>query len=604
MIHGGRDGKPGRAEISEQVQRVRVVEKDKVECVTLRERRYETRPDSAGAVKEEIDAGVDLEEFTDNILGITLALDAADAFDYRLLDRRLIGDYLVYHVGFEPRSAFAPLPSGEAWIETGDLVVLHENFWMRDVVPFPMILESVEMVSRERERIEGRWVWTRLQGRLRTRLGPLGGPEWVEICDTHGDYRFPPAGVGGSWFVGGRRGLADLEVFRQAIAESSAAVFAKEAAVADMALADSLGAELEAVGFEALRRARGAPKPESRFVPGTGPWGMNRVDGPRPGLGVSFFPSRALRVDLAGAYATATKRGQGEAAVSVRIGRRRFDGAAIRLSISDRTTPMLTNDPPGAGLLMLSGLDDPCDHYRRREVSLGIEGPVGSDERAWMRFSAGDDEARSVEYERHPFRSEDYRPNPAAWAGPRNVLLVGVERGGAARAVAFRFEWEWSDAALGGSECSYTRAEAALRWAPHARGPLAMSLLLRAGEAAGAPLQRRFSLGGTSTLRALSPNERTGEALLFGRVEAALLPDPLPGLRLPLLGRPRLQPGGFLEWGALRRDGWPEPGYADAGVSVERYIGFFALDAIRMNVAWRLPEGAPRVTVEFRRARA
>lgn len=597
MTHSDAEGRARRRDVVEEVHRVRVVARDRVEVVTLRQREYRTRADSTQVEKEKIDTGIDFDEFTRNILGFTVALDRVESFDYTLLDRRLFGDYLVYRIGFRPKSPFEPLPSGEVWIETGDFVVLHENAWVRDVVPFPLLIESIDRISRERERVEGRWVWTRQQLSVRTRLGALGGPDRIELCDTHGDYRFPEAEAGGEWLVGGRRGAAELEAYRRALADSSAARFSPFTAEADFVLADSLGQELERVGFDALRKERGGPRSETELTPLSGPWGLNRVDGARPGLGLM------ARRGLAGAggwaaYATSARRWMGEARLELSRERPGREAPKLTVSLADRTRAILTNEVPGAGLVALLGLDDPLDHYRRREAAIALSAPAGRGFRAALGYSIGEDRPLARTLDRHPFRSKDYRPNPAARPGDRTVLSAEIE--GAGASAGLRIQAEVAAPEIGPSDLRYGRAEIALGWEPAPVGPVAPRFHLRAGHAPGAPLQRKFSLGGGATLHALAPNERVGESLLFGRAEAGAARSVLPAVRLPLVGTLRPQPALLLEWGALRSGGARERGIADLGVAVDQYIGLFSLSTLRVTAAWRLPEGAPRFGLEFR----
>ena len=76
----------------------------------------------------------------------------------------------------------------------------------------------------------------------------------------------------------------------------------------------------------------------------------------------------------------------------------------------------------GAGVVMLAGFDDPSDYYRRREVALTAATPIGRGLRAELRYAAGEDIPRGLAYERHPFRKDDYRPNPPAKRGNRTTL--------------------------------------------------------------------------------------------------------------------------------------------------------------------------------------
>ena len=90
-----------------------------------------------------------------------------DRFRFRIEDRKIMGDQVVYVLAFTPRSSVDPLPSGRVWINTNDFVILREEFWYRDRSPLPWFIDSIESCVIERSRIDQRyWVFERILARV------------------------------------------------------------------------------------------------------------------------------------------------------------------------------------------------------------------------------------------------------------------------------------------------------------------------------------------------------------------------------------------------------------------------------------------------------
>jgi hypothetical protein len=78
-------------------------------------------------------------------------------FDFRILDRQILGGHIVYEIGFTPKSRFDPLPTGRAWVETNDFVVIRQEFAFTDRSPSPLFLKRIDSCIVEREKIDGQW---------------------------------------------------------------------------------------------------------------------------------------------------------------------------------------------------------------------------------------------------------------------------------------------------------------------------------------------------------------------------------------------------------------------------------------------------------------
>lgn len=90
-------------------------------------------------------------------------LDDRDAYDFRILERRILEDRVLYRVHLTPRSDFEIAPSGTIWVDTSTFSIVHEEFEFDDRVPLPLILSRVGPFVRERELVDGFWRWKRLR---------------------------------------------------------------------------------------------------------------------------------------------------------------------------------------------------------------------------------------------------------------------------------------------------------------------------------------------------------------------------------------------------------------------------------------------------------
>jgi hypothetical protein len=114
---------------------------------------------------------------------------ARAGYRFTIRERHLVGGHVVYLVEFEPRSRVDPLPSGRAWIDTNDFVIVREEFWYRDRSPAPLFLKSIDNCVIERTRVDGRWwVVGRIAGRARLTsalrlMGKLGRESLPPVMD-------------------------------------------------------------------------------------------------------------------------------------------------------------------------------------------------------------------------------------------------------------------------------------------------------------------------------------------------------------------------------------------------------------------------------------
>jgi hypothetical protein len=91
------------------------------------------------------------------------------------------------------KSDFDLLPAGRMWILTGRYQVVREEIEFRRV-PLPGVLRGIDLVTREWQEIDGRWLQKRITGRARLGLpGFLRAPAAIEVAVTFGQYVLNPA---------------------------------------------------------------------------------------------------------------------------------------------------------------------------------------------------------------------------------------------------------------------------------------------------------------------------------------------------------------------------------------------------------------------------
>jgi len=76
-------------------------------------------------------------------------LMTAGRYRYEILERVLIGDHLVFKIGFTPRSSFEPGLDGVVWIDYSDLVIRRMEGSVSGTSPVPLLIAAVP-----------RFVWT------------------------------------------------------------------------------------------------------------------------------------------------------------------------------------------------------------------------------------------------------------------------------------------------------------------------------------------------------------------------------------------------------------------------------------------------------------
>jgi outer membrane lipoprotein-sorting protein len=87
-------------------------------------------------------------------------------YRFRIEDRKLLGDHLLYTLRFEPRSALAVYePAGRVWVDTKDYVIVRQELEFRQS-PVPLFLKSIRRMVVERSRAGEFWVLSRALVRM------------------------------------------------------------------------------------------------------------------------------------------------------------------------------------------------------------------------------------------------------------------------------------------------------------------------------------------------------------------------------------------------------------------------------------------------------
>jgi len=118
-------------------------------------------------------------------------LELQQEFDFKLLDRTLEEDHVIFKVGFTPKSEFKTLPAGIVYVDTDAYRIVHEEFTLVQN-PFPLLVKEVKSISRHWEELPGgEWVFTRMLMEVELRHMFFDQvPRRVAIAVLREDFRF------------------------------------------------------------------------------------------------------------------------------------------------------------------------------------------------------------------------------------------------------------------------------------------------------------------------------------------------------------------------------------------------------------------------------
>jgi hypothetical protein len=123
--------------------------------------------ETPGKHKEHVDVQIDSDDDVgEDIVNFAFQPSARRDFKFHIEDRKLLGDHLVYRLGFEPRSPLAlDLPGGTVWVDTRDYVIVRQEIQFHES-PLPMFVRGIRRLVVEREKVGELWVLARLIARI------------------------------------------------------------------------------------------------------------------------------------------------------------------------------------------------------------------------------------------------------------------------------------------------------------------------------------------------------------------------------------------------------------------------------------------------------
>ena len=154
-------GKKAPELFAEHVSKVYKKKPGRVRTIELR--KYELKPDKDGdgAVDSDFSPGMGEE-----MVNFAFRPQNRRNFRFRIEDRRILGDHLLYTLRFEPRSALAVYePSGRVWVDTKDYVIVRQELEFKQS-PAPLFLKGIRHLVVERTHADGFWVLSRMMVRV------------------------------------------------------------------------------------------------------------------------------------------------------------------------------------------------------------------------------------------------------------------------------------------------------------------------------------------------------------------------------------------------------------------------------------------------------
>jgi len=142
--------------------------------------------------KDDSDVAVEFSKDGKGLSEVPFFLEDQSDYTFRLLQRNLEGDHVIFKIAFEPRSPFKPLPSGTVYVDTNEFRIIHEEFTFEKENPFPLLVKGIRRVSREWKRLAtGEWVVSRVMAEIDLHGSWTGLiPERVTVALVMDDYRF------------------------------------------------------------------------------------------------------------------------------------------------------------------------------------------------------------------------------------------------------------------------------------------------------------------------------------------------------------------------------------------------------------------------------
>ena len=171
-VLGNTTGKKQPTLFVETVSKVYRKKPNLARTITLRHYEYKSekermKEEQSGKKKEEDDIHADFSPgMGEEIVNFAFRPDNRRNYRFRIEDRKLLGDHLLYTLAFEPRSSLAVYePRGRVWVDTKDYVIVRQELSFQQS-PVPLFLKDIPYMVVERTRAGDFWVLSRALVRM------------------------------------------------------------------------------------------------------------------------------------------------------------------------------------------------------------------------------------------------------------------------------------------------------------------------------------------------------------------------------------------------------------------------------------------------------
>ena len=161
-VLGNTTGKGTPKLFVETVSKVYRKKPNLVRTVTLRHYEYKSDKDEKEGKGEKGEVDADFSPgMGEEIVNFAFRPENRRNYRFRIEDRKLLGDHILYTLAFEPRSALAVYePRGRVWVDTKDYVIVRQELSFKES-PVPLFLKGIPHMVIERSRAGDFWVLSR-----------------------------------------------------------------------------------------------------------------------------------------------------------------------------------------------------------------------------------------------------------------------------------------------------------------------------------------------------------------------------------------------------------------------------------------------------------
>jgi hypothetical protein len=527
-------------------------------------------------------------------------LEDDSEFEFKLIDRTLEVDHVVFKIAFRPKSAFKPLPYGVIYISSDRYRVIHEQYHF-DKNPAPLFLKDIKRISRHWAELPGgEWVFTKIMGELDLRTDPFGWiPGTVSFALIRNDFRFDegydphlfgdfkgPAVEGTCGSTPAiKTDSTQAHGLLGVLQTNDSEFFPRDLQTIDAEFTSDIIEQHDSLGFDQLMEVMKRSTGRLNFNLGASSEliDYNRVEGLVPAARIGL-ETIGLDLGFAGGYATASKQFRYIAYVSKPL---EFGDWSVELlgNYEDRVVPYGSNLPMLNNVRALMSGADERDYLRREGGSGGVSFEHTSGINLKVSYEAGRETSISTRSD-FAFIGNMDQINPPVDEGTDRAVVaeLGLDLTGRLRA---QLRQRIAGGELGG-DFRYNRTDITLDWRRFVIGR--HELVARvAGIVTGdcPPVQLLADAGGLSTVRGYERRTRLGRHSLAMRIEHMVPYDLMAATRLPLLRVAHLQ---LVPWADAGRvwDGNSDNWIHSVGIGVQLYLGAFE-DASNLRLDFAFP---------------